>query len=278
MSEDKESPFKVPPGAHSPESLEPDEVDAAKRVLDETVQLTAIPEDPLAGPTDVYDDIGGGDRRKRFLDRMKADITNGLFEIDEKYLTPHPDDRAIYALHRSIGSIKDLSDTPGMSIELFVSQSVQSYAKGGEQNKRNEATRLHDSLGLLKNALEFADTSDSEERDEQFRHVAKSELWNDKTLNTVLTRAIVDARNLIAYMSSSDPKSIEAFLTKFRYQIMRELGFKTPERGASASTKEKYKRHVGNLSVQAWRDWKETVDRGDEDENPEFKPPDLRVL
>jgi hypothetical protein len=225
---------------------------AAMRIVGDTVERT-----------DVYEDLGGGNPEKRRIDFLKGNLVSNMAFIESEYLLGHKQDQNIYMLHHGLLAVAGIADTPGWSIEKFVAHNVEHSKKmGDKQAERNATIRTYDSLGVLDNAMKFLPKSGgerSEEHVQQFTgHNYPSALWQDETLRETIFESVDNAHQLLGMMSSPDPRSIEGFISKLRFEFIRQgLGWKIPRRRDPSYAG--FDRNLRNARTLAWGEFKETT-------------------
>jgi len=222
---------------------------AAMRIVGDTVERT-----------DVYEDLGGGNPEKRRLDYLKDNLLSNMAFIESEYLLGHKQDQNAYMLHQGILAVVGIADTPGWSIERYVTTTVEKNQQlGDKQAQRNAVVRAYDSLGVLDNALKFLPKTGgerSQERVEQFTgHNYPSELWQDETLRETVFESVDEAQQLLGMMSSPEPRSIEGFIAKLRFELIRQgLGWKIPRRREPSYAT--FDRNLRNARTLAWGEFK----------------------
>lgn len=225
---------------------------AAMRIVGDTVERT-----------DVYEEMGGGNPEKRRIDFLKGNLVSNMTFIEGEYLLANKQDQNAYMLHQGLLTVAGIADTPGWSIERYVANNVAHNKKiGDKQAERNAIVRIYDSLGVLDNALKFLPKTRGErspEHVEQFTGINyPSRLWQDETLRETMFESVDNAHQLLGMISSPEPKSIEGFIAKLRFEFIRQgLGWKTPRRRDPSYAA--FDRNMKNARVLAWAEFKETA-------------------
>lgn len=223
--------------------------------------------------TDVHKEIGHGDRKKIHLEELGEELVLGVFQIQEKYRPLADGDKTQFKLQQALFTIGQMAATNTRSIETVIDMMVPGSKPSRED--RFKLMRTHDSLKLLEDAFRHIISDPQTGREEHIKNFLdknKSPLWDDnedddyetkqakEKIKEAIFKNVDIAYQIIGELSSPNPKSVEAFIKKFRYDLLRKSGITPPPRhGKLAVQQANYDRAVSNLRKQAWLEWRESV-------------------
>ena len=207
-------------------------------------------EEQMAEPEDPWKSIGGGSSGNTLTDSMLIGIGQQLadkvFELDQ-VKNKEGDDLNKVKLLNGVMFIAQMAAHNCRDISQFIGIVAPPEQKN-TQASRERIIIVHDSLELLKTAYLTR---------VEFFHNYKSVLWETPEAVKKTLGALNQTTQLIAELTSPDPKSIEGFITKTQVRLLESAGIPPLRKSASHQQKAGRQRTINNLRAIAWKDFHE---------------------
>lgn len=223
----------------------------------------------LAEHSEPWDDIGGGDRKKIHIDRLKEQIFDGVNALDLAYRPGEKLDKDVHRLLYGAMIVAELADNPDEVISGIIAKKLLAQSKTPEERIR-AAARDYDSLKFLKAALNAA--AGGEEGRDDFTKDKLERIADDEILSASAWSIVYTCAELIAEFKPKHPDKrlknpyFHILISHLQDLYAQEIGYKQPNlpsrKSASSSQRGNYNTKMRDLVRFSWAEW-EGISRGD---------------